>query len=177
MERDGGLLEAQGVAHRYGDVDALAGVTFSLQGGTTALVGVNGAGKTTLLSALAGALRPTTGEIRVAGHNAYRVGQRKAALSGVALMPQHVSFPGNMTAFEVVALLGWLRGMTHRNAKARALTVLEGVGCRTVPGTRSSPSRVAWCGESRSPKPLSVNLLSFCSTSQAPGWTPNNESS
>ncbi|MDX6560199.1 MAG: fructose transport system ATP-binding protein, partial [Gaiellales bacterium] len=47
------LLEARGVAKRYGHVTALRGVDFSLEAGEThAIVGDNGAGKSTLVKIL-----------------------------------------------------------------------------------------------------------------------------
>ena len=56
------------VTKRYGQVQALRGVSFALPPGTvTGLVGVNGSGKSTLLKLAAGFLRPTGGEVRILG--------------------------------------------------------------------------------------------------------------
>jgi ABC-type multidrug transport system ATPase subunit len=58
------LLRADGVARRFGDVEALAPTDLELAAGEcVALVGPNGAGKSTLLSILAGALEPTAGGV------------------------------------------------------------------------------------------------------------------
>ncbi|HZU86413.1 MAG TPA: ATP-binding cassette domain-containing protein [Anaerolineaceae bacterium] len=52
----------------YDEVQAVRGVTFSVQSGEMlGLIGPNGAGKTTTLKMLAGLLHPTSGEARVAG--------------------------------------------------------------------------------------------------------------
>jgi heme exporter protein A len=61
-------LEVDGLTRRYGEREALAGVSLSLAAGHTLVVfGPNGAGKTTLLRVLATLLRPHTGVVRVLG--------------------------------------------------------------------------------------------------------------
>jgi simple sugar transport system ATP-binding protein len=64
----GPLLEARGIAKRYGHVQALDGASFTvLPGEVVALIGDNGAGKSTLVKILSGAMRPDSGEIQVEG--------------------------------------------------------------------------------------------------------------
>ena len=71
------LLVANGIAHRFGNELALAGVDLALDTGEhIAVLGDNGAGKTTLLRILATALRPTAGELKVAGLDAFRERRR-----------------------------------------------------------------------------------------------------
>jgi heme ABC exporter ATP-binding subunit CcmA len=61
-------LELNGLTRLYGEREALAGVSLSLQEGQTLVVlGSNGAGKTTLLRVLATLLRPHAGAVRVLG--------------------------------------------------------------------------------------------------------------
>ena len=63
-------VELEGVGRRYGERDALAGVTLTLAAGETlAVFGANGAGKTTLLRILATLLRPHSGRVRVLGRD------------------------------------------------------------------------------------------------------------
>jgi heme exporter protein A len=62
------LLEAHKLEKTYGPLRAVDGVSFSLeQGEFLTIFGPNGAGKTTLLRLLAGAVRPSGGEVRIAG--------------------------------------------------------------------------------------------------------------
>ena len=62
------LLEARGLAHRFGRTAVLAGVDLTLRAGEVLLIlGANGAGKSTLLRALAGLARPDAGTVRVGG--------------------------------------------------------------------------------------------------------------
>ena len=59
-----GVIEARGIVKRFGDREAVRGVSFAARGGElVAVIGPNGAGKTTLLSILAGQLRPDGGEV------------------------------------------------------------------------------------------------------------------
>jgi ABC-2 type transport system ATP-binding protein len=61
---DGPALEARAVSRRFGDREALRGVSFvAARGETLAIIGPNGAGKTTLLSILGGVLAPTSGAV------------------------------------------------------------------------------------------------------------------
>jgi ABC-2 type transport system ATP-binding protein len=60
----GAALAARSVSRRFGDREALRGISFeAAPGETIAIIGPNGAGKTTLLSILGGVLRPTAGEV------------------------------------------------------------------------------------------------------------------
>ncbi|KRE61226.1 ATP-binding cassette domain-containing protein [Nostocoides sp. Soil756] len=115
------------LTHRYGRERGLDGVTFAIDSGVGALVGVNGAGKSTLLRILAGAQRPTSGSVSLAGLNPF--GRDRAdALSRVGLMPQTSDFPKNLTAHEVVASIAWFKGVSSRQAKTRAAEALARVG-------------------------------------------------
>jgi heme exporter protein A len=63
-------IELDNLTRRYGDRDALAGVTLTVEPGTTLVVfGPNGAGKTTLLRVLATLLRPHGGRTTVLGQD------------------------------------------------------------------------------------------------------------
>jgi heme exporter protein A len=64
------VLEVEELARSYGEREALAGVSVSLQAGQTLVVfGPNGAGKTTLLRVLATLLRPHSGSVRIFEHS------------------------------------------------------------------------------------------------------------
>jgi ABC-2 type transport system ATP-binding protein len=60
----GAALVVRAVTRRFGEREALRGVSFeAARGETLAVIGPNGAGKTTLLSILGGVLAPTSGEV------------------------------------------------------------------------------------------------------------------
>ena len=67
-EQDRPAVEAQGLTRRFGSRAAVNAVTLEVEIGiSTALFGPNGAGKTTLLRVLSSALRPSAGELKIAG--------------------------------------------------------------------------------------------------------------
>src|SRR5207248_2507734 len=73
------LLEVHEVSKRFGGVNALAGVTFTVEPGQVlGVIGPNGAGKTTLLNCISGLTRPDAGDIRweeasITGMPPYRI--------------------------------------------------------------------------------------------------------
>lgn len=121
-------LEACSLSHDYGQHSAVKDVSFALSGGVTALVGVNGAGKSTLLRALAGSQRPSSGAVRIGDLDPYLFRHRRHALAGIALMPQLAQLPANMTVHEVVASIGWLKGLRWPDSASRAGEVIHAVG-------------------------------------------------
>jgi putative ABC transport system ATP-binding protein len=111
----------------YGDLVALAPLSLEVPGGRVlAVTGPAGAGKSSLLWAMAGALEPAHGQVRVDG---VAVGARPdAAARGIALVPQGNGLAAVLTAYEniVVPLLDG--GLTSSEAAARAREALEVVG-------------------------------------------------
>ncbi len=68
--KDDGFLTAREVTKSFGGHRAVDGFSFTLaRGAIGGLVGPNGAGKTTLFNCLAGALRPTSGQVRLDGRD------------------------------------------------------------------------------------------------------------
>jgi ABC-2 type transport system ATP-binding protein len=64
------VIQVEGLRKLYGDFPAVQGLTFSVAPGEVlGLVGPNGAGKTTTIRSLAGIIIPTSGSIRIAGHD------------------------------------------------------------------------------------------------------------
>jgi branched-chain amino acid transport system ATP-binding protein len=104
------LLEIEDVVAGYGvGPDILTGVTLSIEEGTSyCIVGPNGAGKSTLLRAIAGFLKPRSGEVKLDGvtMNGSRPDQMLAA--GVCFVPQDASLFPMMTVKENLAMGGYL---------------------------------------------------------------------
>ena len=64
------MIEVSSLTKVYGALRAVDGLSFAVQPGEVlGLLGQNGAGKTTTLRCLAGIIPPTSGAIRLAGHD------------------------------------------------------------------------------------------------------------
>jgi branched-chain amino acid transport system ATP-binding protein len=82
------LLELDGVEARYGQVEALHGVSMRVdEGEVVAVLGGNGAGKTTTLRAISGVVAKS-GEIRFAGERIKHASPERAARLGIAHVPE-----------------------------------------------------------------------------------------
>jgi len=83
------LLELKDVTARYGDVQVLWGVTFSVPEAEIAtLVGANGAGKSTTLKTISGVVRADEGQILLAGERIDRLSAHEIAARGIAHVPE-----------------------------------------------------------------------------------------
>ena len=85
------IIDIAGLTKRYASgFEALKGVDLSIAAGEIfALLGPNGAGKTTMISIVCGIARPTSGTVRVAGHDILR--DYRGARSAIGLVPQELS--------------------------------------------------------------------------------------
>jgi ABC-type sugar transport system ATPase subunit len=126
------LLEVSGLSKSYGSHEVLRDVDLRLHAGeTAALLGENGAGKSTLAKALAGAIKPSRGHIRVEGRTVNFSSPRDALDSGIAFIPQELVYVPHLSAAENICLGRWpgRSGTTSRGAilkRARAEAVRFG---------------------------------------------------
>jgi branched-chain amino acid transport system ATP-binding protein len=106
------VLEVEDIDSRHGLLQAVRGVSFSVERGeTVALVGANGAGKTTLLRTIAGAHRPAAGRIRFEGADITEVPGHRRVGMGIALVPEGCWLFGELTVEENL-----LVAASHRRA-------------------------------------------------------------
>jgi len=96
-------VEVVDVARRFGAVQALDGVSLSVEPGEFfGLLGPNGAGKTTLISILAGLTRMDRGSARVLGHDVAT--DYRAARRALGVVPQELVFDPFFTVRETLRL-------------------------------------------------------------------------
>ena len=92
-------LEAEHLGKRYGAREAVADVSFTVgRGEVFGFLGPNGAGKTTTIRMLVGLVRPTTGRVRVAGHDV--VARREDALRRLGCIVESPDFYEFLTGRE-----------------------------------------------------------------------------
>ena len=90
------LLEINDLSVRYGEIEALRGITLSVdEGKVVTLLGSNGAGKSTTLRAISGLAQPASGEIVFDGHSIAGLGPEAIVRKGIAHVPEgRRVFPG-----------------------------------------------------------------------------------
>ncbi|WP_371286970.1 ATP-binding cassette domain-containing protein [Mycobacterium sp. PS03-16] len=114
----------EGVRRRFGDKEALRGVTFSMPAGSVlGVLGPNGAGKTTTINILSTLIRPTSGRASVAGFDVVR--QARDVRKSIGLTGQYAAVDEVLTGRENLMLFAQLRGMPRKKADARADELLE----------------------------------------------------
>ena len=116
-------IEVTNLAKWYGDVVAVADVSFQLGSGVTGLLGPNGAGKSTTFKMLTGLLRPSSGDIRILGRPARGDHELYRQIGLVA--EQEVTYPF-LTGHEFVRLNATLHGLSDPDsASRRALELVD----------------------------------------------------
>ena len=123
------LLEVNGLVTAYGKIEALKGVSLSVeQGSITCLLGPNGAGKTTLMMTTAGILRPRSGSIRFAGAEIAARQPHAIVAQGVALVPE------NRLVFPAMSVIDNLQaGAYQRRERAGVIADVERMYTRFPP--------------------------------------------
>ena len=114
------LLEINDLIVLYGEIEALRGVSLSVEEGqVVTLLGANGAGKSTTLRAISGLAKPAAGEILFDGRSIAGLGPEAIVRLGISHVPEgRRIFPG-LTVRENIIL-----GASNRKGVARR--VLEG---------------------------------------------------
>lgn len=119
------MVEARGVEKWYGPLPAVRGVDFALaEGEFLTVFGPNGAGKSTLLRIVAGLVRPTRGEVWIAGERV-RGGEGEWRRKVGVLSHRSYLYPG-LTAEENLDFYARLYALEGR--RERVAEALEGVG-------------------------------------------------
>src|SRR5262245_20737358 len=117
-------IVADGLVKRFGDVEAVKGVSFEVpEGRVLGVLGPNGAGKTTSVRMLTTLLRPDGGTARVLGVDVRKDPQQVRANIGLA--GQYAAVDENLTGRENLALVGKLTHMSSAEYGARADELLE----------------------------------------------------
>ena len=101
------MIDVNQLTKLYGDLIAVDRLSFSVAPGEIlGLVGPNGAGKTTTLTSLAGIIIPTSGTIRIGGHDIARDGVK--AKSQLAFIPDEPHLFDYLTVEEHLRFVGRL---------------------------------------------------------------------
>jgi branched-chain amino acid transport system ATP-binding protein len=112
------MLRIDNLVCRYGKVEAVKGITLSIEKGQlVALIGANGAGKSTTLRAISGILPPASGSIHLDGEDITRCSARQILGKGIAHCPEGRRVFPHMTVNENLDMGAYLRS-DHREIEA-----------------------------------------------------------
>jgi oleandomycin transport system ATP-binding protein len=127
------VIEAEGLAKRFGRTQALAGVGFAAaRGSVLALLGPNGAGKTTAVRVLATLLTPDRGTARICGYDVVTDAVQVRQL--IALTGQYASVDDELTGTENLVMIARLLGQGRAMARRRASELTEQFGLAEAAG-------------------------------------------
>jgi branched-chain amino acid transport system ATP-binding protein len=105
------MLTVEELTTDYGPVRAVDHVSFEVpEGSVTAVLGANGAGKTSLLRTMTGLVRPTSGQITLAGEEITRLPVEEIVRRGMAHVPEGRGVIAELTVQENLRLGGLWRG-------------------------------------------------------------------
>jgi ABC-2 type transport system ATP-binding protein len=118
-------LSVQGLVKRFGNHTAVEGISFEVPRGVVyGILGPNGAGKSTTLRMINDIIAPDGGTITILdglppGHDAARQ---------IGYLPEERGLFRKMKVLDMIVFMGELRGLSHHDAKQRALKWLDRLG-------------------------------------------------
>jgi len=117
-------LVFENVSRWFGKVQALQNFSLTLcRGHIYGLVGENGAGKTTALSLAVGLMRPSTGKVRLFGHDPEREPHR--AKAGLGFLPDRPHVPPRLSGREYLRFVAALWGKDPQRADREAQDLIR----------------------------------------------------
>jgi branched-chain amino acid transport system ATP-binding protein len=134
------LLEIRNLVVRYGEIEALRGVTIAVeQGQVVTLLGANGAGKSTTLRAISGLAKPASGDILFDGHSIAGLGPEAIVRLGISHVPEgRRVFPG-LTVKENIML-----GASNRKVSASQISREADAMFDLFPDIRAFSNALGW---------------------------------
>jgi len=137
------LLNVQNVSKRFGGLDALKDVTFSVyRDQIKALIGPNGAGKTTLFNIVSGSYRPTEGRVLLNGMDVTGRAPHRICRMGVGRTFQHSLVFDDMSVVENVAVGRYSRTKAGVISAALTLPLHRGEEAETFKSAHEALRRV-----------------------------------
>jgi branched-chain amino acid transport system ATP-binding protein len=134
------LLEIRDLNVRYGEIEALRGVSLTVDPGqVVTLLGANGAGKSTTLRAISGLAKPAAGDILFDGKSIAGLGPEAIVRMGISHVPEgRRVFPG-LTVKENIML-----GASNRKVAASQLSREADAMFDLFPDIRSFSGALGW---------------------------------
>jgi urea ABC transporter ATP-binding protein UrtD len=139
------LLQAEGLAKRFGGVIAVSGIDMTVTAGELrCIIGPNGAGKSTLFNMVAGTLRPSAGRIRFAGRDIAGFSVHGFARLGIARKFQVPSLFPSLSVAENLDVAARARVTDRSDRIASMLAMLALQGCAARPAGALAHGQKQW---------------------------------
>ncbi len=126
------MLKAVNLTKKYGDLEILKGISLEVNAGEiVSIVGSSGAGKTTLLQILGTLDRPDDGTFTIDGINPFTLSQRELAKfrnRKIGFVFQFHQLLPEFDAIENIMIPAMIQGISKKDAREKALSLLEKVG-------------------------------------------------
>ena len=118
------MIVAKEVTKQFGDITAVDGISFEVNKGEIfAFLGPNGAGKSTTIKMLTTMLRPTSGDLRLAGHDV--TNEQASARKAFGIVFQDPSLDEELSAYENMELHAVLYGVPKSGRDKQIQELLE----------------------------------------------------
>ncbi|MGB5926173.1 MAG: ATP-binding cassette domain-containing protein [Dehalococcoidia bacterium] len=118
------VIEASNIVKRFGELEAVKGVSFSVKEGEIfGFLGPNGAGKTTTINILCTLLKPTAGQAKVNGHDVIK--ERSQVRQSIGLVFQEPTLDDYLTAEQNLRFHGYAYGVPKNVLEPRLKELLE----------------------------------------------------
>ncbi|MHC5063576.1 MAG: ABC transporter ATP-binding protein [Planctomycetota bacterium] len=118
------MIEVSNLRKEYGELVAVDGASFSAKPGEIfGLLGPNGAGKSTTIGCISGLLKPSSGQVRVLGHDVVR--EPRDAKVSLGVVPQELALYEDLNARQNLCFWGAAYELRGAELKQRVEEVLE----------------------------------------------------
>src|ERR1700683_5504695 len=105
------MIEIEGLTKRFGPISAVAGINLAVaKGEVLGFLGPNGAGKSTTMKMVTGYLAPTSGRVRVCGHDVET--NPIAAQRSIGYLPEGAPAYADMTPRQFLRFIAEVRGLS-----------------------------------------------------------------
>jgi ABC-2 type transport system ATP-binding protein len=125
------MIEVRDVVKRFGAVEAVRGISFTVhEGEIVGFLGPNGAGKTTTMRMLCGIFPPTSGTVRIAGHD---VGDEPLACRrAVGYFPEHAPYHAELRVTEYLRFVARVKRVPRAEQADAVQSVLAAFALESV---------------------------------------------
>ncbi len=137
------IISVHDLVKKFGSFVANDHLSFEVKEGEIfGFLGANGAGKTTAIRILCGLSYPTSGEIMVAGFDAYR--EREKIKRNIGYMSQKFSLYEDLTVSENIRLYAGIYGLGRQEIRKREAELLQRLGMEEIRNRRISMIPLGW---------------------------------